>query len=155
MKLIYIFFLVNFSLAFSQRDIISEKISGTWINGKNGILIENDKFILLKKKKNEWTPIEGERNIYYFVNEPYVNTDNIFQIWVLNNVVNKMIHEREKKDFKTKQYRIVKFELMENGKLTMILHNVVSHSEYNPENYWAHLPKNSVGTKFVFKRLSN
>ena len=146
-------FFLSISLCLAQQLTPNENLKGSWGSGKNGILIDDDKLTVLEKNE-VWSPLKSGEATYKFIGKPLLNTESVYQIWVTNTVEKKVIVDKEKEGTKTKQYRIIKIELLKNGKLKLKLFNVVSESAYKPGDYLVSMPKSSVRTEFTFKRLS-
>ena len=148
---LYILILLFTTFCVAQT-IPSESIKGIWINGKTGISVENDKFVLLEKKPT-WAPVKSNDAVYYYLEEPLTNDEKKYEIWVYNKVKRKIITSDDKGDSITKKYRIIKFELQKNGKLKLAISGFIVKSQSNPTEYWLHQAWSTDRTEFNFKRL--
>ena len=124
---------------------------GLW---KRGILVKNDRFIVLEKD-SIWKPIKNESGIYYFYSQPYENKEDLFYSLATNKIKRKIIVDKEKNDTIANVIRSIKLELRKNGKLKLVVSRPAAKSQVGPE-YWInydddpHFGK----TEFTFQRLN-
>ena len=104
-------------------DKVSESILGTWVNKKNGIQISDSNFTMLIKQ-NPWRLSANKSDTYTFIGKPIANTETVFEVWVRNEKLNKEYINGNYEDVKTKQFRMVKFELQKNNELRFYFSNV-------------------------------
>jgi hypothetical protein len=147
-----LFLLLN-NFLFSQVNQPNERLQGIWVSGKRGVLIKNDRFIILKKD-SIWKPIQDVSSIYYFFDEPLANNENLFHTWVTYERKRNIIIDKEKNDSIAKVVQTIKMELLKNGKLKMTLSRVAVKSQSDPGEFFIKYDDPHFGnTEFVFKRL--
>jgi len=150
---ICILILLFTNLLLSQKKEPSENIKGIWVSGKRGILVKNDRFIILEKDST-WKPIQNESGIYYFFNEPLENKEDIFHSWAANEIKRKIITNKIKNDSIAKVIRIIKLELRKNGKLKLTISRPAVKSQNDPGEYWVKYGDlNFANTEFTFHRI--
>ncbi len=151
-KICIVILLLSASLN-AQKKEPSESIKGIWFVGKRGILVRNDRFIVLKKDST-WKPIENESGIYYFFDNPIENNENVFYSWATNKVKRKIIVDKEKNDTVAKVIQVIKMELRKNGKLKLTISRPAAKSQSDPGDYWIKYDDPHYGkTEFTFQRL--
>ena len=102
---------------------VSENILGDWINKKNGIQISDDKFVMLIKQ-DTWRLSSNESDTYTFIGKPVTNTETLLEVWVRNEKLNREYIGGKYENVKTKQFRMIKFELQKNNELKVYFSNV-------------------------------
>ena len=152
-NLLHSFFLIS-QIILSQNTNQNININGNWINKKNGIKIEEDKFVMLEKK-DTWIISIKKEDIYYFIGNPISKSYTTFEIWVANTKLNKEYINGNYENINSQQFRIVKFELKKNGKLKFYISNVLRIYETDLKNIYLHGIKPNEGyiNSFVFEKL--
>jgi hypothetical protein len=102
---------------------VSERILGVWVNKKNGIQINEDKFRMLLKQ-DTWMLSANESDTYTFIGNPFTNTETVLEVWVRNEKLNREYISGKYENVNTKQYRMIKFELQKNNELKVYFSNV-------------------------------
>lgn len=146
-----ILFLHQFMIA--QTTVPYYDLQGKWIKGHDGIKVEFDRIVILQKQ-GDWKLSSKPSDVYTFINEPIINDSKVFETWVVNNIITEItLSDNIKHKVNTKQYRLIKIEINNKGKLDFYISNTIRNYENEPEKYWMQKPSNTqFPTRLTFKR---
>ncbi|MFT3796517.1 hypothetical protein [Flavobacterium sp.] len=153
----YFLTLLFVSAAYAQNDCPVEIFLGKWANPDFGFELQCGKMILLNKNEN-WAYSKNENASYFFIKPYKINDNKILISWVKNFSAIDAWSKGKWEKVPSTQFRIFKFELLEDGSLSFSMTEKKVSVEDLPQADWSTMKVGDEGIfekTFILKKFNN